>query len=124
MRSDVKATPKLWGREILLHNDGYCAKLLIYDGVRTSSKHYHETKHETFCVISGEFEIEWGHKDLPLAMYRERFGPGKCLVLAPNTVHRVTCLSSAGGTIMEASTQDDAEDCVRLEQSVNPFGQQ
>ena len=110
----------MWGREVLLVNDAYCAKLLIYDGVRTSSKHYHRDKHETFAILEGEFEIQWG----PLGRKPETriFGQGDCLVLAPCTVHRVKCLSPSGGKIFEASTHDDQEDCVRLEPSINPFG--
>jgi mannose-6-phosphate isomerase-like protein (cupin superfamily) len=113
--------PKIWGNEILLHNDKYCAKLLNYDGVRTSSKHYHEKKHETFCIVRGTFDIEWYSVDDPEIKGAKKFGPGACLILEPRTVHRVSCVSPQGGTIMEASSHDDPADCVRLEPSVNPF---
>ena len=119
----TKRTAKMWGHEILLHNDQYCAKLLVYDGVRTSSKHYHERKHETFVVVRGLFDIEWYMLDAPEAKGAKKFGPGAVLVLEPRTVHRVQCLSPDGGMIMEASTYDDPNDCVRLAPSVNPFGQ-
>jgi hypothetical protein len=118
-----KRTAKIWGQEILLHNGSYCAKLLQYDGVRTSSRHYHEKKHETFVVVHGTFDIEWHMLDAPEVKGAKRFGPGACLVLEPRTVHRVTCLTPAGGMIVEASSNDDQSDCVRLEPSVNPFGQ-
>ena len=113
---------KIWGQEIILHNATYCAKLLQYDGARTSSRHYHKEKHETFVVLRGMFDIEWYHVDVPDIKSAKRFGPGSCLVLAPYTVHRVQCLSPEGGTIVEASSHDDPEDCVRLTPSVNPFG--
>lgn len=123
MKNPVGPISKMWGREVVLHNDAYCAKLLQYDGVRTSSLHYHPIKHETFCVVKGTFEIEWYDLEAPQHAQKEVFGPGKCLVLFPNTVHRVKCLSPDGGLIFEASSHDDPEDCVRLEPSVNPFGQ-
>jgi mannose-6-phosphate isomerase-like protein (cupin superfamily) len=122
-RSNVQNVSKIWGREVILVDGDYCAKFLQYDGVRTSSLHYHKEKHETFVVVKGTFEIEWYHVDLPQSSTKEIFGPGKALVLAPYTVHRVKCVSPEGGSIFEASTGEDPDDCVRLEPSVNPFGQ-
>jgi len=122
MKRRMIAVPKIWGREIILHDGEYCAKLLIYDGVRTSSKHYHETKHETFVVVKGEFEIEWEMLDHKDSKGKQVFHPGEALVLFPRTVHRVKCLTEEGGTIFEASSKEDPDDCVRLEPSINPFG--
>jgi mannose-6-phosphate isomerase-like protein (cupin superfamily) len=120
----VERITKIWGREIILHNDAYCAKLLQYDGVRTSSQHYHEKKHETFVVLSGTFEIDWYMLDSPGVCGSASHGPGACLVFEPRTVHRVKCVTADGGVIVEASSHDDPEDCVRLEPSINPFGQE
>jgi hypothetical protein len=121
-RIEVARIPKMWGKEIILVDDTYCVKLLQYDGVRTSSKHFHEWKHETFAILSGEFEIEWYPADNPRARIVERYHVGACLVLPPRTVHRITCLSPEGGTIFEASSHEDPDDCVRLAPSVNPCG--
>ena len=112
--------PKIWGHEVVLHNHAYCCKLLCYDGVRTSSKHFHKEKHETFVVVRGTFDIEWEQLGTD-NKGAQKFGPGAALVLEPMTVHRVTCVDPAGGMIVEASSHDDPEDCVRLEDSVNPF---
>jgi len=116
--------PKLWGHEIILHDGDYCCKLLHYDGIRTSSEHYHETKHETFVVLQGIFEIDWYSVDDPSQGSQgfRRAIPGFCLVLEPRTVHRVRCISAQGGTIVEASSKEDPSDCVRLQPSINPFG--
>jgi hypothetical protein len=113
---------KMWGREVILYNGAYCCKLLQYDGVRTSSEHYHENKHETFVIVKGVFEIEVYHKDTPEHLNKYRMGPGAALILVPYTVHKVTCVSKDGGWIAEASSHDDPADCVRLAPSVNPFG--
>lgn len=117
-----RAIPKQWGREIILVDDAYCVKLLQYDGVRTSSEHYHERKHETFVVIRGEFEITWWHINTPHERSRGRFPIGKSLVLPPLTVHQVKCVSPDGGTLFEASSHEDPDDCVRISPSVNPCG--
>jgi hypothetical protein len=117
----MQRIPKMWGHEIILKNDSYCCKLLVYDGVRTSSQHYHETKHETFVVVKGLFDIEWYMLDAPATKGAQRFGPGAALVLEPRTVHLVRCLDPSGGMLVEASTHDDPNDCVRLAPSVNPF---
>jgi len=114
--------PKIWGREIIFLETPYCVKFLQYDGVRTSSRHYHEKKHETFVVIKGLFEIDFYSIDDPSNHSEGTYGPGAVIVLDPRTVHRVKCLSPDGGVIVEASSHDDPSDCVRLEPSVNPFG--
>ena len=114
---------KMWGREIILHDGAYCCKLLEYDGLRTSSEHYHETKHETFVILSGLFEISWYMLDnVNDRQDAARMGPGACIVLEPRTVHRLTCVSPTGGIIVEASSKEDPNDCIRIKPSVNPFG--
>jgi len=118
----IKRIPKLWGREVLLVEEPYCVKILQYDGIRTSSLHYHETKHETFVILSGLFEIERYSLDDPNDQETSRRGPGAALVLPPRTVHRVKCIHPEGGAIVEASSKEDPDDCVRLAPSVNPFG--
>lgn len=122
MRVELENIPKMWGKEVILYAGEYCAKLLKYAGPYTSSEHYHVEKHETFIVVDGEFEIEWYHKDHPSQKNKQLFGVGKILVLPPDTVHRVKCLSPEGGTIFEASSIEDPDDCVRLKPSVNPCG--
>ena len=99
-------TEKSWGYEKVIYNDKYCMKLLVYTkpGI-ASSLHYHERKHETFFIASGRFYIEING----LVWLYE---PGEHAVLSPGMQHRVRCLEP--GTIVEASTHDDPNDCVRL----------
>jgi quercetin dioxygenase-like cupin family protein len=99
-------TDKNWGYELLIHNGGYCMKLLVYEKPIASSLHYHERKHECFYVADGEFEIEVNEHQ----PYRAK--AGYWVVLAPGTLHRIRCIKT--GIIVEASSHDDPDDCVRL----------
>jgi len=98
---------KSWGYELILENDQYCMKLLVYTRPVASSLHYHPKKRETFYVTSGLFEIDHGEQGNAMT-YR----PGMHLTIPAGLAHRVRCLEP--GTIVEASTHDDSEDCVRL----------
>jgi quercetin dioxygenase-like cupin family protein len=99
-------TEKAWGHERLIHNGSYCMKLLVYTKRVASSLHYHVTKHESFYVASGKYLLE---NDLGRT---QMLNPGDAVVLGPGMHHRIRCLEP--GTIVEASTHDDPNDCVRL----------
>ncbi len=106
---------KSWGHEEILVNGAYCMKLLVYTRTIASSLHYHVRKHETFFVSSGLFRLEHGVEleEGALRSYSiEELKPGDHVVLPPLTLHRLRCLRP--GVIVEASTHDDPEDCVRL----------
>ena len=106
---------KSWGREELITNESYCMKLLVYTRRIASSLHYHERKHETFFVSSGVFELErWGNLTGEVKSYM-RLVPGDRVILPPRTPHRIRC--EIEGLIVEASTRDDPDDCVRIERS-------
>jgi quercetin dioxygenase-like cupin family protein len=112
-----KVIGKSWGFEKIIYNGSdpatdYCMKLLVYMKEIASSLHFHKFKHETFYVAHGVFELEIGR-----GADREirRLSTGDSVVLPPGTIHRLRCKSI--GTIVEASTYDDPEDCVRLERS-------
>ena len=113
----VKVVGKSWGFEKIIHNgeegEGpYCMKLLVYMKEIASSLHFHKAKHETFYVAHGVFELE---TQVDHRIKVERLSTGDSVVLPAGTIHRVRCLKI--GTIVEASTHDDPEDCVRLEAS-------
>ena len=117
----LETIKKSWGREELIYNDLYCCKLLVYSrpGI-ASSLHYHKQKTETFVVTSGLFMIEImpvsedGGADRAEGK-TEKYEPGDSITLPPLTAHRVRCIKP--GVLVEASTHDSAEDCVRLEPS-------
>jgi mannose-6-phosphate isomerase-like protein (cupin superfamily) len=100
---------KSWGYEEILYNGSHCMKLLVYEKPIASSLHYHRDKHEVFWVASGEFELTKQDKD----HYEDMLlMPGDYVVLSPRTPHRIRCIKP--GTIVEGSTHDDPEDCVRI----------
>jgi quercetin dioxygenase-like cupin family protein len=105
-------TEKSWGYEKLIHNGAYCMKLLVYMRPIASSLHFHTEKHESFYIASGRFEIESGACGQYISCVHKA---GDHIVLPAGTVHRVRCLEP--GTIVEASSHDDPQDCVRLEPS-------
>lgn len=105
---------KSWGYEEIIHNGTYCCKKLVYTHPSTSSLHYHVEKHECFVVAAGLFKLQSGLVSPAYDEWRI-FGPGDFIVLSPGTPHRLRCI--APGFIVEASTHDDPNDCVRLIQS-------
>jgi quercetin dioxygenase-like cupin family protein len=98
---------KSWGYEEIIHNDKYCAKLLVYTkGGIASSLHFHEKKQETFIVTSGKFDIEVN------GQMKRGCEAGEHITLTPGMQHRIRCIKP--GVIVECSTHDDPADCVRL----------
>jgi mannose-6-phosphate isomerase-like protein (cupin superfamily) len=108
---------KSWGYEEILYNGSHCMKLLVYEKPIASSLHYHKIKHEVFWVASGDFTIELHNKyfkDLKghVGSSQRTLKHGDCVVIPPFVEHRVRCV--VPGTIVEGSTHDDPEDCVRI----------
>jgi len=101
----VERVDKSWGHELLIHNKSYCMKLLVYEKPIASSLHFHELKHECFYVSSGHFMLEMQGKTLELKA-------GSHAIIPSGRCHRLRCL--VPGTVVEASSHDDPEDCVRL----------
>lgn len=114
MSGEPARIEKSWGYELVFHADAnYTCKHLVYTkrGV-ASSLHYHRQKHECFTILVGVFEIQVGHAK-PVT-----YESGDVLVLPPSTKHRVRLAHrSHMGVIIEASSFDDPEDCVRVEPS-------
>ena len=108
----LKVIPKSWGQEEILHADAnYTCKFLVYKYPIASSLHYHPNKHETFVCLSGQFRVSLG-EDQKQAWI---LNTGAYLVIPPNTPHQVHC--DAPGILVEASSFDDPNDCVRLKPS-------
>jgi len=58
--TDCCHVPKGWGGEtIIVNNELYCGKILVFNEGCKFSMHYHLIKQETWYVIKGEFEFSW-----------------------------------------------------------------
>lgn len=120
----LRTVPKLWGREEIYVEDPYCVKKLIYTHIgQASSLHYHERKHETFVVLRGVFTLTTQERPAdgaPITSTR-LITIGDVVMLPPGFAHRLRLreaeLHSRCGVILECSTRDDPQDCVRLVQS-------
>lgn len=53
---------KKWGYELWLANNAdedYCGKILFIEEGKSTSMHYHENKHETFYILSGQLKVDY-----------------------------------------------------------------
>lgn len=100
---------KSWGYEEIIINGEYCCKKLVYTHPCASSLHFHLHKHETFVVGEGLFHLSHtaNAEDAETVLK-----PGDYVVLNPCRPHRIRCI--VPGFIVEASTHDDPDDCVRI----------
>jgi mannose-6-phosphate isomerase-like protein (cupin superfamily) len=117
---DVRIVPKGWGEERWLHNDElYCGKILVLQGGKQCSLHYHKLKTETFYVAKGQLRMELtdlasAQQDPPLIREIFEMQEGDSLLLLPGMVHRFTGLAEET-LIMEFSTQHFDEDSYRIQ---------
>lgn len=100
---------KLWGQEYwIVNNRHYCMKFLLVLPGKSSSRHYHRIKDETFYVDSGIVHLELDGKEYILH-------PGQSVRIEPKTPHRFwNDWGNDDVLIVEVSTQHDDEDVVRL----------
>ena len=98
--------PKPWGREVWwAQTPLYAAKRLEVKAGAALSLQYHERKHETLTVLSGEARLRLGDQERAV-------GPGWVAVVPPGTIHRLEALTDT--VLFEVSTPE-LDDVVRLE---------
>jgi quercetin dioxygenase-like cupin family protein len=104
--------PKGWGEElIIINNELYCGKLLIFKAGCKFSMHYHLLKDETWYVNSGEFVYKWINTetaDLEVNLLK----PGSIVRQKPGQPHQLVALTD--GVIFEVSTQHFDSDSYRV----------
>ena len=120
-----KFVPKRWGYEKwIVNNDKYCGKVLFIAAGESFSYHYHQEKHETFHILSGEGIIHIGKNALitweemnSVHNYTEdsvyELNPGKSLQIKPYIPHKI--LAKTDLTLIEFSTTHSDADSFRLE---------
>jgi len=109
--SDAKVVTKPWGKEVwLVLNEFYCYKRLYISAGTRSSLHYHNEKHETGFIISGEFEL-WLENDSG-EIEKKNLKAGDFYTVRPNKKHRLLGITDV--LIQEVSTPE-VDDVVRVE---------
>lgn len=101
---------KPWGREEVVEiNDRYMMKkLTMWKGHRCSLQ-YHNVKHETIYVLSGQLRIIYGSNQDNLIS--KVFAPDEYITLKSKVVHRMEAIEDT--VYLEASTPE-MDDVVRL----------
>jgi len=110
-----KRVEKPWGYEIIYTMDSAPAtgKILHVLAGKRLSLQYHDTKHETLCLIKGEAVITLSNsKDEVIEIPMEL---NKGFLVVPGQVHRVTAITDID--FIEASTPE-AGNTVRLQDDV------
>lgn len=112
MELNTKSVRKGWGSEsIWVSNDLYCSKFLNFNEGAVSSMHFHSEKHETWIVVSGEFQVTIiNTEDASHIKYDMVYS--NVLDIPPLTPHQVVCIKK--GSILEVSTPDSVEDNYRV----------
>ena len=111
MSKKVKHIDKPWGYERWLEvNENYVVKELFMKKGNQCSLQYHEKKHETFYVVSGQLKFYVGKDKDKLEIVI--LDPGEHYTIFPLVVHRMEAVTDS--IYIEAST-NQLEDVVRLE---------
>lgn len=114
-QSIPRRVEKDWGSENVLYNKHHCVKIMTLKSGQQVSMHWHQSKDETFVLISGSLVIETIDKFGQPAIVRltDQFDS---LTLKSNTPHTFYCPSTQGEetVFIEASTTDHPDDSFRI----------
>ena len=103
---------KVWGKEVIIANEPeYCGKLLYVNKGASGSLHYHPRKKETFYLLKGRINLEYGD-DIVFKMPRLWPDP---VTIPKGKPHRFTAVLDS--IILEVSSYHDDEDVIRVEES-------
>src|SRR3990167_8167779 len=100
--------PKGWGFEDWITNRDYCGKLLFFNKGKRCSFHYHNKKHETFYLLSGEIEVIIGYEGAKSYILI----PGDCLEIPTGLRHQI--IAKEDSNLFEFSTTHYEEDSIRI----------
>lgn len=106
-----KTVDKPWGKEVWLElNDRYCYKRIYINAGHRTSFQYHEKKHETNYIISGEAEV-WLENDNG-EIEKKKMKADDFFNVIPPKKHRVIALTDL--VLQEVSTPE-VDDVIRIE---------
>lgn len=114
----VQIKNKPWGREIwFAHTDKYAGKILEIKKGHRYSLQYHERKHETQYVYSGQVKLIYGtEKD---NLQEKILNPGDKVEVRPYTIHRLQAIEDS--QVFEVSTPE-LDDVVKLDDDYGRSG--
>lgn len=115
MAAPIRRIDKGWGHELIwAEGPGYCGKILHF--ARAGSRcslHFHRTKHETWLVTRGGFDLV--SLATETAERRQRtLGEGDVWTNPPGLPHQLVALVD-GAEVVEVSSPDDPADNFRVE---------
>ena len=104
--------PKNWGKEfIIVNNEKYCAKLLIFKAGCKFSCHYHMIKQETWYVTKGSFRFTWINTE-DASVQSKELEVGDIVTIPIGMPHQL--YAHKDGEIFEISTQHFDSDSYRV----------
>lgn len=114
----VQIKNKPWGREIwFAHTDKYAGKILEIKKGHRYSLQYHERKHETQYVYSGQVKLIYGtDKD---NLQEKILNSGDKVEVRPYTIHRLQAIEDS--QVFEVSTPE-LDDVVKLDDDYGRSG--
>jgi mannose-6-phosphate isomerase-like protein (cupin superfamily) len=108
------STEKPWGHESLIFQGfGYAVKKITLNDKQQTSLHYHNVKHETISVHSGQLSVYLKHLDGTEELVVLK--AGESLPITPKVVHRMS--SELGISVYFEAQTDHLDDVVRISDS-------
>jgi mannose-6-phosphate isomerase-like protein (cupin superfamily) len=104
--------PKGWGAETWLINcPDYCSKFLDFKKDSRGSMHFHDKKHETWYILSGQISVSWVDA-LNAQKHSRIISVGEMVDIPRLQTHQVHALEDT--RILEVSTQHFEDDSYRV----------
>lgn len=105
--------PKGWGHElVIVNNEKYCGKILVFKKGCKFSMHYHIIKQETWYVNKGEFIFKWIDTEKGETNV-QKLVEGDVVTIPIGMPHQLEAITD--GEIFEISTQHFDSDSYRIE---------
>ncbi len=104
--------PKGWGHEIVIvNNELYCGKILVFKAGCKFSMHYHIIKQETWYVNKGSFQFRWINTE-DASIQSMELSVGDVVTIPIGMPHQLEAVED--GEIFEISTQHFDSDSYRV----------
>jgi mannose-6-phosphate isomerase-like protein (cupin superfamily) len=104
--------PKGWGHEVVIvNNELYCGKILVFKAGCKFSMHYHIIKQETWYVNKGSFQFRWINTE-DASIQSMELSVGDVVTIPIGMPHQLEAVED--GEIFEISTQHFDSDSYRV----------